>query len=72
MNINSISTTKPTNSEIEIGSEKKTTQIENKHIKKLYGDQSKAEMLSVYMSRMNSFYDHVKDVIDEKNQNLTA
>jgi hypothetical protein len=53
-------------SETTVQEEKKITTIENKHLKTLYGDQAKADMLSSYMNRMNFFYASVKQLIDQK------
>jgi hypothetical protein len=69
MSINSVSTTQPLNSDNSIPSESKPPSVENKTIKNLYGDQSKADMLSNYMSRMNTFYSSVENMIDQKNLN---
>ena len=63
-NTNPISTT-----DIKAPDEKPPITAGNKNIKNLYGDKSKADMLSNYMNRMNTFYANVKTVIDQKKQN---
>jgi hypothetical protein len=70
MGLNSIPPSSIANTEITVSEEKKSTSVENKSIKTLYGDQTKADMLSAYMSRMNSFYANVKQVIDQKKTEL--
>lgn len=70
MSINSINPNLITNTEISVSDEKKTSTIENKNIKTLYGDQTKTDMLSAYMDRMNSFYVSVKQGIDQKTKEL--
>ena len=70
MSFNSIPSSSIANTEIPVSEEKKLTSVENKNIKTLYGDQTKADMLSVYMNRMNSFYTSVKQVIDQKKTEL--
>jgi hypothetical protein len=70
MSFNSIPSSSIANTEIPVSEEKKLTSVENKNIKTLYGDQTKADMLSAYMNRMNSFYTSVKQVIDQKKTEL--
>jgi hypothetical protein len=70
MGMNSIPPSSITKTEITVPEEKKSTSIENKNIKTLYGDQTKADMLSAYMNRMDSFYASVKQVIDQKKTEL--
>jgi hypothetical protein len=70
MGLNSIPPSSIENTEITVSEEKKLTSVENKNIKTLYGDQTKADMLLSYMNRMNSFYDSVKQVIDQKKPEL--
>jgi hypothetical protein len=70
MGLNSIPPSSIANTEITVSEEKKSTSVENKSIKTLYGDQTKVEMLSAYMNRMNSFYANVKQVIDQKKTEL--
>ena len=70
MGMNSIPPSLIAKTEITIPEDKKLTSVENKNIKTLYGDQTKADMLSAYMNRMNSFYANVKQVIDQKKTEL--
>jgi len=70
MSPNSIPPSSIANTEITVSNEKKLSSVENKHIKTLYGDQTKADMLSAYMNRMDSFYASVKQVIDQKKTDL--
>jgi hypothetical protein len=70
MSLNSIPPSSIANTEITVSEEKKSASIENKSTKTLYGDQTKADMLSAYMNRMNSFYTNVKQVIDQKKTEL--
>jgi len=70
MGLNSIPPSSIANTETTVSEEKKSTSVENKSIKTLYGDQTKADMLSAYMNRMNSFYANVKQVIDQKKTEL--
>jgi hypothetical protein len=66
--MNSIPPNTPSHSGIEVTVDKKESAAEtkNKSIKNLYGDNSKAEMLTAYMNRMNLLYGSVRQVIDEK------
>ena len=70
MGMNSIPPSSIAKTEITVPEEKKSTSIENKNIKTLYGDQTKAHMLSAYMNRMDSFYASVKQVIDQEKTEL--
>jgi hypothetical protein len=70
MGMNSIPPSLIAKTEITVSEEKKSTSIENKSIKTLYGDQTKADMLSAYVNRMDSFYAFVKQVIDQKKTEL--
>ena len=70
MGLNPIPPSSIANTEITVSEENKLTSVENKNIKTLYGDQTKADMLSSYMNRMNSFYASVKQVIDQKKPEL--
>ncbi len=70
MGLNSIPPSSIANTEITVSETKKSTSIENKSIKTLYGDQTKADMLLVYMNRMDSFYASVKQVIYQKKTEL--
>jgi len=70
MGPNSIPPSSIANTELTVSNEKKLSSVENKNIKTLYGDQTKADMLSAYMNRMNSFYTSVKQVIDQKKTEL--
>ena len=70
MGPNSIPPSSIANTELTVSNEKKLSSVENKNIKTLYGDQTKADMLSAYMNRMDSFYASVKQVIDQKKIDL--
>jgi hypothetical protein len=70
MGMNSIPPSLVAKTEITVPEEKKSANIENKNIKTLYGDQTKADMLSAYMKRMDSFYASVNQVIDQKKTEL--
>ncbi len=70
MGLNSIPPSSIANTEIQVSEDKKSTHVENKNIKTLYGDQTKADMLSAYMNRMSSFYASVKQVIDQTHTEL--
>ena len=70
MDINSIPPSSIANTDKRVSEGKKSNAIENIGIKTLYGDQTKADMLSAYMNRMNSFYTSVKQVIDQKKTEL--
>ena len=72
MGLNSVSSIPHSTTDIAITNESKQPPAENKNIKNLYGDQSKADMLSVYINRMNTFYASVKDVIDQKKPNIAG
>ena len=72
MGLNSVSYIPPSANDIAITNNRKQLPVENKNIKNLYRYQSKADMLSVYMNRMNKFYASVKDVIDQKNPNIAG
>ena len=52
MGMNSIPPSLIAKTEITVSEEKKSTSIENKSIKTLYGDQTKADMLSAYVNRI--------------------
>lgn len=66
--MNSISPKTSSNSDIDISTDKNedTPEVKNKAIKNLYGDEAKADMLTAYMNRMNSFYSSVKQALDQK------